>query len=274
MINNTFSFPRFWNYFKYDLKQMWRNNGRAVILLGFLSLVVYLLWIVGSLIFTQRWQAPSLAARSVVFYIGALILVLYNTRTYGYLTERKAGSSWLMIPASTLEKFVSMMIVTIVVLPLAYVASYLLLDGIITLIDRSAGEAILVGVGPLLQRISDGMTEAGAEGLHIHAGMLVFPVILQFISNLLYFLLCGISFKKWKLVGAFAILIGVETLLSTIVSILAFNGVGTWSADFDADPQYAVNLFNTVLSFATTFNALLVLGLGGGIFWRLKTLKH
>ena len=33
-MNETFNFSRFWTYFKYDLKQMWRNHSKAAILIA------------------------------------------------------------------------------------------------------------------------------------------------------------------------------------------------------------------------------------------------
>lgn len=272
MINETFSFPRFRNYFVYDLKQLWRNNGRAVILLGGLSLLSYLLWVIGSLIFTHSWHAPTLPARAVIFYVGALILVFYNTRTYGYLTEKKAGSAWLMVPASALEKFISMVIVTLIVFPLAYVASYLLFDGAICLADKSAGQALIGGIGPLSQMISEGLERAGEQGLQFNLSALAFPLLLQFFANLLYFLLCGICFKKWKLLGAFAILVAVEIATTTVLSIITLSNV-EWFSNLN-DVATMESFMNGTMTLAGAINAVLVLGLGWGIFHRIKTLKH
>ena len=147
MVNDTFSAKRFGKYFKYDLKQLWHNNGKAAIALGFISVICYIVWVAFSLIFTGVWQAPGLTARLVFFVVGSLILVMYQTRTYGYLTEKKAGQLWLMVPASTLEKYASMMIITIFVIPLAYVVSYLALDSLIGLFDNTSGGPLVSGFG-------------------------------------------------------------------------------------------------------------------------------
>ena len=66
MTNEVFSFPRFGKYFKYDITQMWRNNGKAVIMLGGISLIVYLIWVIFSLVFTGTWQGPEIAVRAAV----------------------------------------------------------------------------------------------------------------------------------------------------------------------------------------------------------------
>lgn len=272
MINNTFSFNRFWNYFQYDLKQLWRNNGKAVIVLGFLSVFSYLVWVIFSLIFTGEWHAPGVSARVSFFVLGWFILMLYNTRSYGYLTEKRAGSAWLMIPASTLEKFVSMMVITIIVLPLAYVVSYLLLDGAISLLDPTAGDAIVTGAAPMLEAIGEGLEAAGVAGLEINLGLFLIPIILQAIGNLLYFLLCGICFKKWKLVGAFVLLLGASMVFTPISVGLVMHG---WAPMVEiADSVQAMELLNNALNWGTLLDALMVLGFGAGIYYRIKTLKH
>ena len=33
-MNEIFDFKRFWTYFKYDLKQAWRNHSKAAIMIG------------------------------------------------------------------------------------------------------------------------------------------------------------------------------------------------------------------------------------------------
>ena len=118
MKSEVFNGQRFWTYFKYDFTQMWRNHVKAAIVIGFSGLILYILGIAFNAVFRNVWEAPTFVARTVVFLLAAFSLELYQTRTYGYLTEKKAGQSWLMVPASHLEKFVSMMIITIIVISL------------------------------------------------------------------------------------------------------------------------------------------------------------
>jgi hypothetical protein len=57
-MNETFNFSRFWTYFKYDLKQMWRNHSKAAILIGGASAIFYVIWLLCSLVFAQHWTTP------------------------------------------------------------------------------------------------------------------------------------------------------------------------------------------------------------------------
>ena len=274
MTNETFTFQRFWNYFKYDLTQLWRHNGLAVVMLGFISLIAYLIWVLFALIFTGTWSAPGIEARIVVFVIGWIILVLRMTRTYGYLTEKRAGSAWLMVPASALEKCISMLIITMILMPLAYFISYLLIDGALALVDPTVGTALLASGGELLTQINKGLTAAAQEGVEFNLSLMAFPLILQGMYNILYFLFCGITFKKWKLVGAFAILMGIGMVSSLLFSTLALHG---WSERLELmgdDPVFLQQFINGAMNYGTAFNVVVFIALALGIYYRIKTIKH
>lgn len=276
MTNEVFSFPRFGKYFKYDITQMWRNNGKAVIMLGGISLIVYLIWVIFSLVFTGTWQGPEIAVRAAVIVVGWIILICYQTRTYGYLTEKRAGSSWLMVPASTLEKVLSMLLITVILQPLAYFCAYLLVDGLLALLDPTVGTALIASVGPAATEVHEALNEGVVQGFEVHLWMFFIPVILQAMYNLMYFLLCGITFKKWKLIGAFAVLIGISIVSTLFFSLFAW---GDWVdklqmiKDMD-DPVNVINFANVMLSVLTSVNFLIFLLMGTGIYYRIKTLKH
>ena len=276
MSNEFFSSKRFWNYFRFDLKQLWHQNGKVALMLGFLSVICYFIWVAGSLVFTHSWQAPGLMARCTFFGFGALILVFFQTRTYGYLTERKSGSAWLMIPASTFEKWLSMMIVTILVLPIAYIFSYLTLDGIIALLDPTAGQPLLSGSSELIQAGNKAMSAASEEGVQFNFMALSMPVVFQVIGNLLYFLLCGLCFKKWKVAGGIGVLLLVEMLLMPVLSLFFSKN---WRPLLDQygggnDPELITGWVNGVMNIASGLNIVIAVGLAIAIYFRIKTLKH
>ena len=276
MVNETFDSKRFGRYFRYDISQFWHNNGKAALLLGFLSVITYLLWVGGSLVFTGTWSAPSVAFRLLFFSLGFFALVLYQTRTYGYLTEKRAGQSWLMLPASTLEKFISMMIITILVIPCAYVVSYLALDSLIGLLDPTAGGLILTSANEVMDGIGKGLSAASEEGFQINLMVFILPLVLQFILNLLYFLLCGITFKKWKILGGIGVILGFQMVFTPIMSTFVFK---YWtpileSQSFGEDPIQTVAFVNNMVNYATITNAVVLVALAVAIYYRLKTLKH
>ena len=276
MVNDTFSAKRFGQYFKYDLRQLWHNNGKAALALGFISVICYIIWVAFSLIINGTWQAPGLVARLVFFGIGSIILIYYQTRTYGYLTEKKAGQSWLMVPASTLEKFVSMMIITIVVIPLAYLVSYLALDSLIGLLDKTSGGPLLGGIGSVMDSVNSALSAANEEGFQFNLAAFMIPSVIQFIFNLLYFLLCGICFKKWKILGGIGIMLGAEAVITPVFSSVIFK---YWTPlisgeEYQGDPAVINDIMHQVAIYANVVNIVLLLAVSVAIYYRIKTLKH
>ena len=275
-MSETFNFSRFWTYFKYDLKQMWRNHSKAAILIGGASALFYVLWVMCSLVFTQQWTSPVLVSRVIVLIVAFAILEFYQVRTYGYLTEKKAGSSWLMIPASKGEKFVSMLLITIIVIPILFFAVYFILDGFLSLVDPTYGEALFTGALSGYRSIVEGLSEMGESPIELSVSSMAFPTIVGTFCNFLYFLLCGICFKKNKLVSAIAILFGLSLGMSLITGLVMpwLAGSVNWQFMADIDEQQAAQWLVGFMNAMVVLECLVTVGLGWGVWRRIKTLQH
>ena len=280
-MNETFSAGRFFRYFLFDNKQLWSRHTRAVVTFGGLGIILYVVTVLLGLIFTREWHGPVLWARVATLAFASLVLVFYQTRTYGYLTEPKAGSAWLMVPASRLEKFISMMIICLIEMPIVLVATYLCIDGLITLVDPTVEGAIMTSLGTIFSTFNNFVTEnSGDFDLGITAAGLTFQFWLNVCTYLLYFILCGICFKKHKVATGIAILLGLSMLFTIISGIViragVFNGLGTHLVKrlSDAPVERSISLLNWILNSEFIFNGLAVIGLATGIYFRIKTLKH
>ena len=272
-MNETFNFQRFWTYFKYDLKQMWRNHSKAAIMIGGASAIFYVIWVMCSLVFRQHWSSPVIEARVVILILAFAILELYQVRTYGHLTEKKAGSSWLMIPASKAEKFVSMLLITTIVIPLLFFAVYFILDGFLSLVDPTYGKALITGFMGTYSEIIQGISSLSeVSPILFTPSSLIFLTIISVFCNFLYFLLCGICFKKNKLVGAIAILFGLSLVLSLLTGLIVPRIALNINIDLD-QMQFAtwvVRMMNASVILA----CFLTIGLGWGVWRRIKTIQH
>ena len=274
-MNETFDFKRFWTYFKYDLKQMWRNHSKAAILIGGASALFYVVWVMFSLVFTQSWHTPPVEARFLVFGLAFGILELYMVRSYGYLTEKKAGSAWLMVPASKAEKFVSMLLVSLVVIPVLFFLVYFLIDGFLSVVDPTYGKALAVGFFSTYSEMVNALSTIGnsaSSPISFTPASLVFPAIVSTLGSFLYFLLCGICFKKNKLVIAIAITFGLSLALSLLMGIFApaiFKNFD-YNVDEARIASWAVGFANAMV----VLNCLVAVGLGWGVWRRIKTIQH
>ena len=270
MKSEVFNGQRFWTYFKYDFTQMWRNHVKAAIVIGFSGLILYILGIAFNAVFRNVWEAPSLVARTVVFLLAAFALELYQTRTYGYLTDRKKGAAWLMIPASGFEKWLSMLLMTLVVIPVAYLGTYTIIDSILSLADPTYGQLLVSAVADTVQKAQGDLAEANNEySTTWNLGFMFLPAVIGYICNFLYFLLCGISFRRNKILWAILILFGVSILFSTVMTTLGLQ------THYDInDLAEAETVIRHIIHLTTVFSAVLAAGLATGIYLRIKTLKH
>ena len=270
MKSEVFNGSRFWTYFKYDLTQMWRNHVKAAILIGFSGLILYILGIAFNAVFNQVWAAPGFGARVSVFLLACFALELYQTRTYGYLTDRRKGASWLMIPASTFEKWLSMILMTLVVIPVAFLATYAIIDAILAAADPTYGQLLIGAAKTVISKAQESLAEANdAYSTTWNIGVMALPAIIGYVCNFLYFLLCGISFKRNKILWAFIILFITSIALSTVLTLFGLQ------THYDIDDlAEAEALIRSVIGWSTTVSAVLAVGLAGGIFYRIKTLKH
>ena len=271
-MNETFQFRRFCTYLKYDLTQLWRNHGRALMVIAGMGLLTYVFTILFNLVFQSTWQAPELVTRCIVLAVAFLVLELYQARVYGHLTDRKAGSAWLMVPASRLEKYVSMLLTVIVIIPVLFFVVYLLLDGFLSLVDPTVGDSIVATLTGGLAEARTGMESFLEESpVVFSSGTGVGLVLLSIALNFTFFLLCGICFKKYKIVGGLLII----WFASLVLSLLGMAAIIPNSERIMAmADEGAVSMATGWLNGVVAFSCLLFAGLAWGVWRRIKTLQH
>ena len=271
-MNDTFSLKRFWTYFKYDLTQLARRNGRTYAYIAGSGLFLYFFVILTSLIFKGEWHTPDLGLRVAGFIVMFTVLELLQARTYGHLTERKAGSAWLMVPASRLEKFVSMLLIVLILIPLFYVCGYLLIDAFLSLVDPTVGDAIVTHFSGGLSSLIMSLKEMGGTSpITVTPGNTLGMALIGLFCNFLFFLLCGLCFKKNKIGGGLLIILGFTMLFSTLGMLLAIPG---FHGMVDMSEQEAIEMATRLLNGSVIVSCLLTVGLGWGVWRRIKTLQH
>ncbi len=272
MTNEVFNGQRFWTYFKYDLTQMWRNHVKAAVGIGLAGLIAYFVVVLFNLTFGEGWQGPGIMGRFVVFSLAAVALEFYYTRIYGYITDKRKGSAWLMMPASTCEKWVSMLIMAMLVLPILFLCSSFLVDSVLCALDPSLGQSMLGVITGGWKSMMEAITDVNTDyTLTLNVAPLGWAMILSLWGNLLYFLLCGICFKRNKILGAFAIAFGISILSSIVMSYFSFGFMMNMDVD---DMNIAQDNINNFFWWINVISAIYTVLIVGGIFYRLKTIKH
>ena len=268
-MNNIFNFKRFVNYLGYDLHNAKNYYGLSMLVVGLLPLIVFafsqiLYWLVSKDTIDQDF---GLAFRVMTLSIAVVIVMLTAPpKLYGRLTERRYGSDWLLIPASTFEKWLSMMIIILVVVPVVMVALLLVSDTLLALLfpARYGENVFSLLAGHNLFRLDAG------EGVELN---LVYPFWVSWITSGLSFLLGSVVFKRAKVAKTILVCMAIGVVCSAvIVPVFQSDNMVEWLENMDWINPYEVSRwFNNWINI--TFAVEFVL-LAGGLFYRLKTIKH
>lgn len=275
-MDNTFKISRFGKYFVYDLKRQWKNIGMLMLIFALFPIIFYMIYMFFAAMFDGglmkifiglEIDGPAGGTRFGVFAVMSTIFVmLFPSRAYGEITNKAKGSEWLMLPASRLEKFTSMMLISLVVIPLVYVVVYFLSDAFVCLLDKSCGDSLMSF--RINKEIGSSDFVIPANGLWILASTIV--------GNAIVFLLGGLIFKKWKVVGTVLVLFALQMVFSGLLSAFITNADlewwGNWFADWKIRHADSIDIW---LNAFINFWLLLILAICGTWSWfRIKRLQH
>lgn len=267
-----FSFERFSKVFSYDLQKVHQNYGLTFLILVLLPLLFPFLYAACSMvIFGAGWKVPENIGRVMMAIVSVSVLMLtFAPNVFGKLTEKSYGSEFITLPASSFEKFVSMVLVTVVVSPLAFVLCYLTADAIAVGIGLSEGKT-------LLTLISDSMV-IDEDGFRMHVGLIL---MLSLTVNSLEFLLGSIYFSKFKIGKTLLVVCAIKIIFSfmtvPLISLLigspdmfTLHGedMSNWLQQHIDHIGFYVNLV-VDLTYIVDYSVLL-----GLLYWRIRTIKH
>ncbi|MGN0202291.1 MAG: hypothetical protein ACI399_05230 [Candidatus Cryptobacteroides sp.] len=211
-MSNTFNFRRFIKIFVYDLHKSLQNFGITFLVLALLPILVPLFYGLMSICFSHEWSLPGVMSRGILFTVALVILILdFAPSVYGKLTDKKIGTEYLMIPASAFEKFLSMVLVTGLVIPLLFTLAYGLVDLLAIGVSLSEGT-------PLLKFMADNWVVGNSEAV-LSAGFLT---CLTIGLNSLVILLGSIFFKRFK-VGKTLLAMSALSFLLSLLTVLPLS---------------------------------------------------
>ena len=297
--NEIFNLRRFGKYFCSDFRTCTANFGLSLLTISVLApIALYVLTIAFNGIFAQVWQGPGIGLRLFTFLIAMLCLtVTMPVKCYGKITEKQYGSFWISLPASRLEKFLSMVLMTCVIVPVIGITIYLALDWLNCIIDKTCEESIIAFFISLGRDMNEGINEiilnlGNLPPMEADSALtpeMIKDFFVQFTSPWLYidellamslpFLLGAIFFKNGKTVKTFLAIAAFSTIISMIASPL-FAGYfielmnGAVDDEEMAIQMFSSGLFQNMLWIDLISDTLTNVGLLLCIWFRLKTLKH
>ncbi len=293
MKKDIFNFRRFGKYFASDIRTCTANFGLSMLTISLLTpIILYVLSVATGLLLNQVWEGPGMVARAAAF-IAAMIcmVIIMPVKTYGKITEKQYGSHWLMVPASKLEKFLSMIILSCIIIPIIGATLYISFDALICALDHTCGDSLMRGIIELKSMISEGIREAEMEfGATEHESIANFVIQLpnpwiyidDSIGMVLPFLLGALWFKSGKTVKTILALFAFSTIAGLITAPLMSNWTQTMTelqttGNMDESIAYAIFdswIFRNIALVDTISDTIFNVAMMTAIFFRIKTLKH
>ena len=292
--NDIFNFKRFGKYFGSDIRTCWANFGLSLLTISILlPTAIYIISTALKQIMTQHWSGPGLQIRLFIFIIAMFcIIVTMPVKCYGKITDKQYGSLWLNLPASRLEKFASMILMTCIIVPVSGALLYLGLDAVICALDSTCGQNMVAGGMELLQKMGEAQDVTFNfidENITIEDATLAQEIIRQINNPWMYldeifcvtlpFLLGAIFFRNGKTVKTILALFAISTATSIICAPILTN----WALEIvnaaNDDPTVILQMFNNKLFknlvlIDTVTDTVTNLALLAGVWFRIKTLKH
>ncbi|MBO5933325.1 MAG: hypothetical protein J6Q19_06340 [Bacteroidaceae bacterium] len=291
MKNDIFDFKRFGNYFVTDIKNAIANYGWAMIILILLGLISYIVIGLVNTIYNYSWQdmlngvdiewvhANAGSRFSTMVLAFTMIFFTAPDKCYGGLTDKNTGSDFILLPASRLEKFISMILICCIVIPIVFIAGHLMVDYLICLVCPETGNCIITEISSKAELIFEGADVPIEIIDRINWTSAIDDTWMIF----LFFLLGALVFKKSKATKTFLSGVAIITVTSFLLTILlapTIKEIDSLFYSYTAGMSRAeiktsllgwfdkMMLFDTILDI--TINALLLTG----IWFKLKTLKH
>lgn len=266
-MSNTFNFKRFWKYLRYDLVSAGQDSGTLLISIAAMPVWFFVIQQLFSLVFSGEFRPISTTALIIAYIISfTLAVIFFPVQHYGKLTDKKAGSDWILVPASRFEKFLSLLIVCCVAVPIVWLAIIAACDGLLYLIFGTYDTFILPKI----------FESVGSASAQIHTDNVQFafsgPLFTYFswCQNILAFALGAIFFRKNKIVYTFLTLMAIGIVCTIIAAAVFGNDSIIYKPEAISEDSLLRMLNFGMYALYVVIFAVLDLAL----YFRVKTLKH
>lgn len=229
MENDVFSWNRFWRYLKSDFNSFISRFGVSLLVMSTMAVTTDAFNGLFSFFLTGNWIGMTEALRMILFVIfGIIVMITAPAKLYGYFTDRKEGSAMLMLPASRLEKYVSMVFITGIVVPFIFGVIYFGLDIMVCMVDHTCGKSLFnllfyTDFTSLFGGIPAEMQDWSQYMTNITSVFTPFLYIDDIFYTLMLFLLGALIFKTsktGKTLGCLILLaLSLEMVLSPIIAL-------------------------------------------------------
>lgn len=284
-MNNTFNFNRFCKVVSLNVKRYVDQFGLTFLILCAMPIVLWLL----TLVFD--FMMPCIARFGVAYVAVFLSAILVPAKAFGHINLQREGVSFAMLPASSLEKFLSIAILCILTPILVMACSYVV-DSLLVLLPFGGFNDFISGgfmktMEDFLNGLmagTDALDEANAIAkmnvLEMFDGLASSEEFYLFVSMFFtvgLFLLGNSLFKTHKTAKTFVVMLGVSYAVSMIMqTILLSGGYMTKLQNIAGEMDFSMfsSLMRTVFVSQEIIYALIAVGLFVGTFFKVKNQKY
>ena len=255
-MNNTFNINRFGNVVRRDGMSYFSNYGWTLVVLWALPVILWFLTYISMETFDTGVISNRTTTISTLMWLSLMIV---PSRLYKNYNDSRKGVILAMTPASSLEKFLSMILYCVVITPIIYLIGALFIDTILALKPgtnpydgfifsdffsknyESYREILSLGEEELNRSIYDYM---------LSKNHFIYKV-LQILGFTSLFMFTNMLFKKRKLSKT----IGILTILGIIFSICVVKYIINLEYNFNANwtDEEITNYVKGVVNYAYNF---------------------
>lgn len=145
-MNNVFNLKRFATFFCSETKRLLSQIWLPLLLFMLSGLLFGLCYGYTGVLFNGigGWKSIGIGGRNLLFTIVFIIFaMILPSKCYGNLTDKKMGSNYLMIPASTFEKTLILILLSVIIIPCLFQLGYGLADLVLCKVDKGAGTPLI-----------------------------------------------------------------------------------------------------------------------------------
>ena len=284
-MNNTFDWTRFCKVVRKDFSNIWQNAGTSLLIITLLPILAWLLWWALSGIEEMPAIVPEVRWCFIAWSV-FLAAMVSPSRMYRTANLQKEGIYFAMLPASKLEKYLSMLLFTIVVCPLLCFLGGMVLDYFLTLLPFGPYNKWLWQTDYLADALDGYRGLVSGAFPNVNENTLMLVQVFTPWKVVLYALLCHLSyvalflftntiFKKHKvlqtLLWTWLISFVLNIVLTPIMGAMMIDG--NWIEEFfeTANP---VRSFNIAYWAAVVWSVVLTTVFFWWASYRLKNMKY
>lgn len=279
-MNNTFTFNRFKNLLLKDGKMYFRNFGTSLIVFCCLNAIF---WIFNLLFGTT--SNPQFRFGMLCTWTG-LAMMMVPSKVYGNANLSREGVGFAMLPASSLEKFISMFLYCAIATPVVVFFGGYLVDALLSLFPFGGFEKPiqLHTLNEIVRLVDDteGVVQAGEMSVAFTdafpIGVIRTGIYVGIIQWAAIFMLGNMLFKKHKAGKTFACYLGISYLLSTVFGGIMFANPDRidqwWQSIKKLSDVEMIHLWQNAMTWSLVFSIIVTIVLLYFTYRKIKTQKY